>query len=403
MREMSKLHLWKDELIESDGYLTIGSVIESGTGDRRHLWYRCPDRYRGVLTDSCDPFLIGVLFTAMSESRDVIVHGEVSRRLLRNLEEFQSAWAHWLPDRYTKIEITADRETDGRDGHRTSSAIAAFSGGVDGCFTVYRHSRGLCGRLKRDIKSGLLIHGLDIPLERTDIFSSAVEKSRIMLESLNMDLVPLVTNIRELGGYYSDTHGAAVASCLMLFQEGYSSGLIGSTEPYSRLILPWGSNPLTDPLFSSDGMEIVHDGASFTRSDKVEVISDWPEALKHLRVCWQQENMDRNCCSCEKCIRTILNFRILGKDLPECFENDVTDKQISSLKGLNQVPIAYMEEILVRARTDSISDPWVFALDRCIKRNKRASKGWRKSLRELRNRLSLRKRIGGKVADKGSS
>lgn len=101
----------------------------------------------------------------------------------------------------------------------------------------------------------------------------------------------------------------------MLLQNEHTDGLIASSEPYSSLLLPWGSNPITDRLMSSDSFSIVHDAAAVTRNQKVRAISTWKEATRSIRVCWQGEHMDRNCGRCEKCIRTILNFRVMGLGL----------------------------------------------------------------------------------------
>jgi hypothetical protein len=156
----------------------------------------------------------------------------------------------------------------------------------------------------------------------------------------------------------------------MVLQGGYAVGLIASTEPYHSLVLPYGSNPVTDWLMSSYAFQIVHDGAAFTRSEKVRELANWPEALRYLQVCWQGDQKDRNCGRCEKCIRTILNFRAVGLGLPECFAEDVTDSQILRLDGLNPIQLAYFEEILATAKAATISESWVAALEQCVRRNR---------------------------------
>ena len=390
---MKKLHLWKDKLVESQEKVTTSVTIESDNGTRRKLWYRVPSRFRDQLSDSYNHFVVGTIFMAMGESSDLVIHGEVSKTLLRNLEEFQAAWSSWYPELYEIIEITADKEVDYPEQKKTNNALAAFSGGVDGSFTVYRHNKGLCGRLKRDIKAGLFIHGFNIPLDRDDIFNKAAEKASIMLKSLNIDLITLATNFRQLGTNFRDSHAAEIASCILLFENSYSTALITSTEPYNNLKFPWGSNPITDRLLSSDKLEFIHDGNAFTRSEKIEVISSWPEALKYLRVCWHIDNLDQNCCKCEKCIRTILNFRVLGLGLPECFEHDVSDEMILKIKRLNPVTLSFLEEIHSQAKERSISESWVSALEKCVKRNGKALGGWRKELRELRNKYAVKTRL----------
>lgn len=53
---------------------------------------------------------------------------------------------------------------------------------------------------------------------------------------------------------------------------GYARALIPSTYRYDEL-LPWGSQPLTDPLLGTSRLTIVHDGADFSRADKIGTIA----------------------------------------------------------------------------------------------------------------------------------
>ncbi len=392
---MGVIHMWQENLTIDGDFGTAAVALDEDTGGRSRLWYRIPSSHVGLLSDTLDPYVVAALFKAMGEGSDLVVHGAVSPSLLRNLQEFMEVWAHWQPDKYRRIVIKPDEEREPQRPGESTKALAAFSGGVDASFTVYRHKKGLAGRLTRNVVAGVMAHGFDIPLEDHDAFTLALHKAGLILGSIGLDLIPVVTNFREINAkwYYTETHGAGVASCLLLLQGGYSYGLIGSTEPYNSLVIPWGSNPITDRMLGSDSFTIIHDGAAYTRSEKIRTIAQWPEALKYLRVCWQGEHKDRNCGQCEKCIRTILNFRVLGVDLPECFERDVSDSQILRMRNLGSVPLAYLEEILATAKNRELEGSWIKALQTCITRNRKASRGWRKKVRDLRNRLAIRKRL----------
>jgi len=367
---VDKIHLWPEEVTESNGSVIAAVTAEGPAGDRTRLWYSVPSEYRPALTKSSDPFVVAILFRVMRESADLIVHGEASPSLLRNLEEFQAAWASWRPDRYTKIEVVADVE---REQPRTSNpdeAIAAFSGGVDSSFTVFRHRTERCGRLSRTLPAAVVAQWSSSAHEVNDAIERAADKSAKMLASLGMNLIRVRTNVRERGDSWHDAHGATIASCLMLLQGGYAEGLIASSRPYRNLTLPYGSSPVTDWLMSSDAFQIVHDGAAFTRSEKIRELANWPEALRYLQVCWEGGQPDRNCGRCEKCIRNILAFRAAGLGLPECFEQDVSDSQILNLSGLGGAQIGENEDVLAAARAACISDSWVDALEECIRRNR---------------------------------
>ena len=376
-----KIHLWIEEPIETEQTLTVQARIESSLKreENHHLlWYRLPREYRSDITTQADPFVIGTLFMAMHEASDLIVHGEVSPSLLRNLEEFQSAWALWLPETYTKIDIIADRERDGKkiDEER---AIVAFSGGVDASFTLWRHRTNHCGRLRRNIEAGIFVHGFDVPLKRVSAYEVALKNASKMVNSLGSKLIPISTNLkRDLGDKlrwnWDDYHAVAIISCMMILKGRYNIGLVGSSYPYNELVLPWGSNPVTDHLLSCTDFQIIHDGADTPRLEKINQMATWSEAMEYLRVCWEGSHKDRNCCCCEKCTRTILGFRVMGKGLPKCFEQDVSDEQILNLTSLTPGQIQDLNEVYVLAEKNSISEPWVKALQKCIRKNSREGK-----------------------------
>lgn len=382
---MRQINLWREESTGADGSITVSAIMEYPDQTRTSVWFRVPSDYKYYITDSCDPLVVATLLLAMSQSMDIKVHGQVSPSLLRNLTEFQAAWSSWRPNLYHPIEITAETEQEQFNPEAAEKAIAAFSGGVDSSFTVWRHRTNRCGRLQRNLEAGLVVHGFDIPLEKQQAFNNATKKAEAILSSLDMKLIPMSTNIRQLALNWEDIFGTAAASCLMLLQRGYAAGLIASSFPYQALSFPYGSNPITDSLLSSNAFQIIHDGAEFTRISKMKELTNWTEAKQNLRVCWQGKEPDKNCGKCEKCIRTILIFRIFGAGLPPCFEQDVSDQQILELQA-KAGPLTELERVLDAAKAAEVSDYWVSALEKSIIRNQRFSK------RE-RQKAALRKQI----------
>jgi hypothetical protein len=204
----------------------------------------------------------------------------------------------------------------------------------------------------------------------------------------------MATNFRDMGDYWPDAHAAGIAASLMLLGNGFRYGIIASSFSYNALNLniPWGSNPLTDALLSSDSFSIINDGSMFDRTDKLEHIADWSDALDNMRVCWEGENLDGNCCKCEKCIRNILNFRVLGMDLPQSFKNDITDSQIETVPVPDLAILFEYKCMLAVAKKRNIDLPWVKSLEKCIQRNEQLlnNKGlWKK----VRKKIALRSRL----------
>lgn len=389
----SYLDIWPQAPQEADNTAKISATIE-GLDDRpNELWFRFPSERLPGVTELADPFVTAMIFPAMRGATNIKIHGSVSRSLLRNLDEFQVAWNCWRPDRYHIINVTADEEIE-EHTNASDKAIAAFSGGLDSCFTVWRHTKGDCGRLKRNLKAALMVHGFDIPLREAEVFSRAAENSRAIVESVGLDLIPMACNFREFGDDWEDEHGAALASCLSLFGKGFSTGLVASSHVYNALLFPWGSNPLTDPMLSSDSFSIVHDSAGVHRIQKAKGVSEWEGAMSRLRVCWQGAQKDRNCGGCLRCIATALCFAATGVEHPACLGVPSLEEGVRRLRRLRIKPVAItrLGEILAVAREGQVQASWVGALERCIhakrKQNRRNSiKLWRGGVNLLRRAL----------------
>jgi hypothetical protein len=106
-------------------------------------------------------------------------------------------------------------------------------------------------------------------------------------------------------------HGAALASVAHLLSPLFRKVYIPSSYSFQHLS-PWGSHPLVDPLWSSEDLELIHDGCEASRVDKAIAIASNETALHFLRVCWRNYENAYNCGCCEKCVRTMVNLRLAG-------------------------------------------------------------------------------------------
>jgi len=397
---IKKIHLWPEETSQQEDLFTAGFTLEEANGERKSLWYRIPLEFAPAITKWCDPYVLAALFKAMATPADLFVHGNVSPSLLYNLKEFQFAWNSWLPEQYTPIEIIAEVEME-RFSLDTSNAVMAFSGGADSCYTAWHYTKPKNERLAYSLPAGVLIHGFDFPPKYEDTFSRSINKAKLILDSVGMTLIPMTTNLRTINQPLDDAGGAFLASCLMLLQDRYTAGLIASSYCYAHIFLPYGSNPLTDRMLSSETFPIIHDGAKYTRIEKLAIIAEWPEALQHLRVCIGREaaERDKNCCRCEKCVRNILEFRALGLGLPSCFEKDVTDWEVIKIRYTYSIGAGFIyEDIFSTVKARKVSASWVRALKFSIFLNRLRIKAEMiplidRFLRRLKRLLSFGKRV----------
>jgi hypothetical protein len=161
--------------------------------------------------------------------------------------------------------------------------------------------------------------------------------------------------------------------------------------PYDWLEIPWAIHPITTPLLGSYGFTVIDDGGEFSRAEKVKVISEWPEAMQHLHVCFSAvSGGPHNCCRCEKCIRTMLAFRIAGCERPPAFPSEISDRQIREVRlGLSTRKKRWQQMAREASEAGLGQTGWARAIRTVVRKYQ-----WR----EFRNRLQqpfvpLRNRI----------
>ncbi len=182
-----------------------------------------------------------------------------------------------------------------------------FFGGVDSFSSVLKHCH--------EISSLVFVHGFDIALAETEPRAKASSALRRAAAGLGNELIEVPTNLLA----FSDTlvewgvryHGAALASVARLLAARLRKSHVPSSRSYGTLE-PLGSHPLLDPLWSTEWIELVHDGCEAKRLDKVALVSQSDIAMRTLRVCWERPGGEYNGGRCEKCLRTRVSLELAG-------------------------------------------------------------------------------------------
>ncbi len=331
-----------------------------------HLYYAFPKFISPPEKNDCDAYLTAILMDAMSEQRKIIVRGSVSKLLLVNLMEFQGCWNKWLPETYRKVEIQVNEIRHGQKVNH--DAICAFSGGVDSTFSVWRNYTNRNQIAAIHIKSCVFIHGFDIPLSYESTFSNAFETAKTTLKDINIELLPVKTNFREISNLnWEHNHLCALVSCLNNLKSLAGICLIGSSKPYDGMVIPWGSNPVSDPLLSSGDFMVKHDGATHSRIEKVNEIADWAMGCQNLRVCWEGPLKDRNCGRCEKCLRTKMDFLVTSNFIPKCFPDWNEKIDLKGIKSKHMGVSTAWKSILYYAEKKNYDKRFLLQIARCSK------------------------------------
>ena len=287
-----------------------------GNGEPRSLWIDYPAECSQFIDQSGNPWAILLLPVAVELQESLItIDLAVDIELLENLYAVHNVWSSWF-DWVKPVEIkaltTGPDETFCNRSENYNTGLF-FSGGVDSCFSFIRHSFPRGG--KPTPLSLITIHGFDIPLSNADEFEKVVQLAHNVASMAAANVIPMVTNLRSIEGYQAENwgplgHGAALAAMGHLLSGKFGKLIIGSSYTYKDLH-PWGSHPLTDPLFSSTNLGVIHEGAAYTRVDKTKSVVENKEVANKLRVCHKDQG-STNCSNCPKCLRTMLTIDLLG-------------------------------------------------------------------------------------------
>jgi hypothetical protein len=299
------------EQTAADRVRLVGEVRYDAAGSPPEtLWFDVPEKCSGELSSTGDPWLVCLAPLAMTLGEPLRIALPVDRLLARNFRELMRIWAGWYPAlREVPLEIDVVDVDDAKSARRTG---VFFSGGVDSFFTILRNEEARNTALPAN--DLILVGGFDFPLDQLEAFERHRQRLSEAANELGKELVDVVTNLRETrlreASWAELWHGPALASVGLALEGRYSLLMIASTSPYGELE-PWGSHPMTDSLLSTQAVRVLHDGAEFTRLDKVRYLSGSQVALRWLHVCFRKAS-DQNCGRCRKCLLTMLALELFG-------------------------------------------------------------------------------------------
>jgi hypothetical protein len=309
------------EIIHQNGHSILGTRIELKKKVNgffpEYVWYRVPDPYGEYLTRHSDAFLIPGLLGGMYFGEDIEVRGSVSPRLAYQLDEYQFILRFRFPDLLQQVDIKYDRLA--HLNAEPKGVGTTFTGGVDSLFTLWNHLPENQPNSDYQVTHGLFIKGFDILPSAKDNYQLLYDQFVLGGDGLSLEIIQLETNIvgishlrLALSFFYGPYIIASAISLAGLFRRFF----MPSSWDYKYLReKSYTSDPLVDPLLSTDTMDIIHHGSTHPRVGKLQVIADWELAQNILWVC-QEHKFSRfgwNCSRCDKCNRTMIPLYVLGK------------------------------------------------------------------------------------------
>ncbi|MFT3878955.1 MAG: hypothetical protein QM703_04760 [Gemmatales bacterium] len=302
-------------------------------GFSQELWYEVSG---SPLTTDATPFAIAALPIAMARGWNVQSEGPVSALLTRSVPKIQDMLCLWIRQAQ-RIEWKAPVQAS---QPRLAPSGTFFSGGVDSYYTFLKHQEA--------ISSLIFVTGFDVPLHKIALAERVGNHIRSCAKAFQKNLIEVKTNLREFCDQFVSWryyHGAALGSVANLLSAQVGTVYLAATHTYANLI-PCGSHPMLDPLWSSEAVKIVHDGCEATRFQKVERMAQNPIALGTVRVCYHNKASELNCGRCEKCLRTMTSLYALNA-LDQCktFDAPFNLQRIAGQRlGDNPRILVYVEQ-----------------------------------------------------------
>lgn len=282
------------------------------------------------------------MLIAMREGVPLVVEGTVSARLASNLGKAQAILRAWRPAlTVVPVDVSASAD-EGPPGPETGGF---FTAGIDSFYSAIKHE-GAFDRL-------VYVNGFEIfpdPTVAADVLG-AIRRSA---EGLGVPLSIVETDLRRridpsIDWFWS--HGAGLAAIAIVLGGVLGRMHIASTSSYARLS-PCGTHPLLDPLWSTEQVELVHDGCEATRVEKAQRIGRHPAVRDGLRTCWEFRTADVNCGRCGKCLHTMTAFHVVGMlEGIRTFPRPLTASSVALMPSAdNLFRAGYVDEYLEFAR-----------------------------------------------------
>ncbi len=374
-----------------DGWAELSGLVRTPEGPEAPLFFRVPDTRADALSDRADPFLAALLPSAVASGRPLAIDGEVSRRLLEQIGQLMEIWCWQMPDR-EPVPVEAARVWTGR--HAGVATGSFFSGGVDSFATLLRNHD--LERGENRISHVIFVLGFDIDPDNEAMYGIVADRLQGVADALGVRMLRVRTNMRaftdRFAGWQYQQMGAGMAAVGLSLAPLLRRVLIpsGDTTLVSTLVAP--SNPLADPLWSTDSTAFVHDGCEATRLQRIRRhIAGSDLALRNLRVCLRNRKSGApaawNCGRCPKCVRTLVLLHVAAA-LERCTAFDVRALDLEAVCHLETDPrysASHLEEALAVLEREGRDPPLQAAIGEALRESrslgKRLNVYWKVELR----------------------
>lgn len=271
---------------------------------------------------------------------------EIDKDFILNCSAIRKGYEDMYPMLQFRGRIEANRivENSTEDISESNSA-AFFSGGVDAFATLIAHIK------EKPIL--ITLWGSDIQLDDTDGWEIVKNHTLKTCSDFGLEKVFIRTNFRTFldecalsklvvksndGWWHGFQHGIGLIghAAPIIWKNNIKTVYIASSfTKKDKGKVTCASDPTIDNNVKIAGCRTIHDQYDYERIEKVGHIVDFAKRTNipiDLRVCWITRG-GRNCCRCEKCLRTMFEIFAFGED-PHKYGFNYSRKNLQKAKNI---------------------------------------------------------------------
>jgi hypothetical protein len=288
-------------------------------GVSKVFYFEVEKKYEKYLcAEVSDAFVIGILNYAFAKGIDIYCQAPVTKRLLYQLNTYVlPTWPTTGNACYKEIKLSA--ESYCQPIENAGAVGTASSGGVDSYYSIVRHSKDQNISKRYRLTHLLIANQFNIYRSEEDTrkeFEELKESSLEIAENYNLELVTVYTNHHEfLFDGFVQQYSFRICSYIFALQKLFGVYYVSSGVPFLYFDFnnhdSDGADIFNLSMVSTDTLTFYSSGGEVGRTDKIAYFAADPFIQKHLKVC--NYNMDVNCSTCEKCLRTMTSLDMIGR------------------------------------------------------------------------------------------
>ena len=288
-----------------------------------------------------DAAVITFLPYAIMHNLDIYSNIPISTKLYYNIKkQIIPQLSIFSKTKGDKISVVMPTSNEKFEGDWVGTGISM---GVDSFTTIHEYCDS---NLPKEYQLTCLVHlktgahhgmlGYFDKESEQKLFNAEHERVKQYCDTYSYNLITVETNLFEItnaefGYNFDTTHTFRNLACILLMQNHFSKYYYASTYNLDSFFISLNEDiahyeKWLIPYISNDSISFYSANEDMNRVEKTKFISKFEDTYDTLHVCWKN---DKNCGTCDKCIRTLVTLDIIGAlnnyknsfDLDEYYKN----------------------------------------------------------------------------------